>query len=65
MEGMKMEEIRDMIYPYKGANCSYIKYVKDDRGYITCYNDYMEIMYKGPEEHFPLFIGELMMKEWA
>jgi len=25
----------------------------------------MEIMYKGPEEHFPLFIGELMMKEWA
>jgi hypothetical protein len=65
MEGMNMEEIRDMIYPYNGANCTYFKYIKDDKGYVTCYNDYMEIMYKGPEDSFTQFVGELLMKKWV
>jgi hypothetical protein len=60
-----MEEIRDMRYCYKGANCAYIRFRTDTYGYVTALNDYSETIYKGPEDRFAQFVGELTMNKWA
>jgi hypothetical protein len=54
----------DLLYPYKGANCGYVR-IKEDGGWIEVFNDFGEKMFAGGADDFVRFLNKLIYGEFS
>ena len=55
-----------LLYNYKGALCQEINYYYEDKAdFLTAYNDYNEVIYKGYWDGFEKFIADIRNNVFA